>query len=141
MAYTPYYPGGWQSGEEGGTPITPAALNHIENGIANLAPDDIGAPKSLYITNTDTVATIVAKLEAFGVYEQGTFYAEATGASLLTGGKVTASYKGVMSRLDNAGYDLLGAVGSGNTLVAIRINATNNTISVINATQYTGTAI
>jgi hypothetical protein len=33
MAYTPYYPGGWQSGEEGGTPITPAALNNIENGI------------------------------------------------------------------------------------------------------------
>ena len=33
MAYTPYYSGGWQSGEEGGTPITPAALNHIDNGI------------------------------------------------------------------------------------------------------------
>lgn len=33
MAYTPYYPGGWQSGESGGTPITPAALNNIEDGI------------------------------------------------------------------------------------------------------------
>ena len=33
MAYTPYYPGGWQSGESGGTPITPAALNNMENGI------------------------------------------------------------------------------------------------------------
>ena len=33
MAYTPYYPGGWQSGSEGGTPITPPALNNMENGI------------------------------------------------------------------------------------------------------------
>jgi hypothetical protein len=31
--YTPYYSGGWQSGESGGTPITPAALNNMENGI------------------------------------------------------------------------------------------------------------
>lgn len=33
MSYEKYYPGGWQSGESGGTPITPEALNHIENGI------------------------------------------------------------------------------------------------------------
>lgn len=31
--YTPYYSGGWQTGEEGGTPITPAALNNMEDGI------------------------------------------------------------------------------------------------------------
>ncbi len=37
MAYTPYYSGGWQSGEEGDTPITPAALNHMEDGIAAAA--------------------------------------------------------------------------------------------------------
>lgn len=36
MAYTPYYSGGWQSGEQGGTPITPAALNNIESGIGTL---------------------------------------------------------------------------------------------------------
>lgn len=34
MSYTPYYTNGWQSGESGGTPITPAALNHIDSGIA-----------------------------------------------------------------------------------------------------------
>lgn len=38
MAYTPYYPGGWQSGESGGTPITPAALNNMENGIGAVNP-------------------------------------------------------------------------------------------------------
>lgn len=32
--YTPYYGGGWQSGESGGTPITPAALNNMESGIS-----------------------------------------------------------------------------------------------------------
>ena len=42
MSYTPYYPGGWQSGEEGGTPITPAALNNMETGIgAALTPSDV----------------------------------------------------------------------------------------------------
>jgi hypothetical protein len=34
MAYTPYYSGGWQSGEEGNTPITPDALNHMDTGIS-----------------------------------------------------------------------------------------------------------
>lgn len=36
MSYEKYYPGGWQSGESGGTPITPEALNHIENGVKEL---------------------------------------------------------------------------------------------------------
>lgn len=35
MSYTPYYPNGWLSGEAGNTPITPEALNHMEQGIAN----------------------------------------------------------------------------------------------------------
>ena len=34
-SYNPYYSGGWQSGEEGGTPITPDALNHMDDGIAD----------------------------------------------------------------------------------------------------------
>lgn len=33
MSYSPFYTGGWQSGETGGTPITPEALNHMEEGI------------------------------------------------------------------------------------------------------------
>ena len=38
MAYEKYYPGGWKSGESGGTPITPEALNHMEEGIENAVP-------------------------------------------------------------------------------------------------------
>lgn len=39
MSYEKYYPGGWQSGESGGTPITPEALNHMENGIKQAYSD------------------------------------------------------------------------------------------------------
>lgn len=39
MSYEKFYPGGWQSGESGGTPITPEALNHIENGIEQTYSD------------------------------------------------------------------------------------------------------
>ena len=35
MSYSPYYPNGWQTGEAGATPITPASLNYIENGIVD----------------------------------------------------------------------------------------------------------
>jgi len=42
MSYEKYYPGGWQSGEAGATPITPEALNYMEDGIANSAPAGYG---------------------------------------------------------------------------------------------------
>ena len=40
MSYQKNYPNGWQSGEAGGTPITPEAMNNIEYGIANSLPKD-----------------------------------------------------------------------------------------------------
>lgn len=50
--YSPYYGGGWQSGESGGTPITPAALNNMENGIsAALTSADV--VNNLTSTTTD----------------------------------------------------------------------------------------
>ena len=42
MAYTKYYPNGWKNGAAGGTPITPAALNHMEEGIAAALPNTGG---------------------------------------------------------------------------------------------------
>lgn len=42
MSYKPYYENGWKSGEEGGTPITPEALNHMEEGIEQ-AYEDLAA--------------------------------------------------------------------------------------------------
>jgi hypothetical protein len=37
MSYSKYYPSGWQDGESGATPITAAALNHMEDEVANLS--------------------------------------------------------------------------------------------------------
>lgn len=42
MSYEKFYPNGWQSGPTGGTPITPEALNHMEQGIADAAPGGFG---------------------------------------------------------------------------------------------------
>ena len=42
MSYERFYPNGWQSGETGDTPITPEALNHIEEGIMASAPAGYG---------------------------------------------------------------------------------------------------
>ena len=39
MGYEKYYQDGWKSGVEGGTPITPEALNHIEEGIEKTYED------------------------------------------------------------------------------------------------------
>lgn len=46
MSYSKYYPGGWQSGERGGTPITPEALNHMEKGIEDAYKSFIPAVES-----------------------------------------------------------------------------------------------
>lgn len=58
MSYEKFYPGGWQSGESGGTPITPEALNHIENGIkqtySDFAPAGYGlGGNSTYVTDVN----------------------------------------------------------------------------------------
>lgn len=59
MAYTPYYPGGWQSGESGGTPITPAALNNMEAGIQQAtAISDVSSGITSSTTYVDTTATV-----------------------------------------------------------------------------------
>lgn len=37
MSYSEYYTGGWQDGESGATPITAAALNHMEDEIESMS--------------------------------------------------------------------------------------------------------
>ena len=50
MNYSPYYPSGWASGEAGATPITPSALNHMEEGIVNALPKSGGAMTGVLTT-------------------------------------------------------------------------------------------
>ena len=58
MAYTPYYSVGWQSGEQGGTPITPAALNNMEAGIgtANTAVEVSSKIYRINVTSGETAS-------------------------------------------------------------------------------------
>ena len=47
MSYSRYYENGWADGESGGTPITAAAMNHIEDGLV-----DNGTLTQLTVTRT-----------------------------------------------------------------------------------------
>lgn len=70
MSYKPYYTNGWKSGEAGGTPITPEALNHMENGIkqtytdlaakshGNHVPATQTASGKVFLRNDNTWATV-----------------------------------------------------------------------------------
>ena len=66
-SYNPYYSGGWQSGEEGGTPITPDALNHIEDGIAgayDYTEQSTASVSSISFISETTWGQIYAKLKS-----------------------------------------------------------------------------
>lgn len=47
MAYTPYYPDGWNNSETGATPITAEALNHMDNGIKTADENKVGGANIL----------------------------------------------------------------------------------------------
>lgn len=63
MSYEKFYPNGWQSGEAGGTPITPEALNHMEAGIAASAPAGFGYGESMPILNYASKDELLAALD------------------------------------------------------------------------------
>lgn len=60
MSYTPYYPSGWLAGETGGTPIIPAALNNMENGIRTAHPISltVALPNEGWVDNTQTIDVV-----------------------------------------------------------------------------------
>lgn len=103
MGYEKYYPGGWQSGEAGGTPITPEALNHMEAGIENAVPtsrtvngkelteditlsaSDVGAAASSHNQSASTITS-----GTLGVARGGTGKATHTSNAVLTGNGTSA---------------------------------------------------
>ena len=58
-SYNPYYSGGWQSGEEGGTPITPDALNHMDDGIAGAYAYTQQSTASILLTSSDDIDNVL----------------------------------------------------------------------------------
>lgn len=78
MAYTPYYSGGWQSGEEGNTPITPAALNNIEDGISALNTKSLGS----FATLAALGDALTTELQSLGADEhKGILFSMSSAAS------------------------------------------------------------
>ena len=129
MAYTPYYAEGWKSGEDGGTPITPAALNNMEAGIraANGLGDPvavahggtgattpsgarraIAAAHAVELINTDTNwAAIYAKLSGIDVGSAATIRAGNNASGFITNGKITYGFTGVAGRIDAGTFDFI----------------------------------
>lgn len=62
MAYSKYYSNGWQSGEAGGTPITPEALNHMEEGIAAALRSDGIVPVKAGGTGVNSLTKLLTAL-------------------------------------------------------------------------------
>lgn len=102
MGYEKYYPGGWQSGEAGGTPITPEALNHMEEGIESAAENidthkndksnphgvtaaQVGAAASSHNHSTSNITS-----GTLGVARGGTGKATHTSNAVLTGNGTSA---------------------------------------------------
>lgn len=64
MAYTPNHPGGWQDEPSEETPITAAALDHIEDGIvAAAAVADAAQPAGDYATTADLTTGLADKAD------------------------------------------------------------------------------
>lgn len=143
MAYTPYYPGGWQSGEEGGTPITPAALNHIEQGIANLEPGDIGAAQHIKFESTDTTAALIYnKINDFPLQTTVAVYVPGTVMNILTDGKMALAAYGTMTKFDSSGsYRFLLARANGQYLYGFDCTITSSAVTPGTVYQYSGTVI
>lgn len=70
MSYKPYYAGGWQSGESGGTPLTPEALQHFDNGI--ISAHRAGQPQNLAV-NSDFTNPVNQRKAVAGEFAVNTY--------------------------------------------------------------------
>lgn len=106
MAFTPYYPGGWQSGEEGGTPITPDALNHYDDAFNDVYDDmqQSTADKALSIvigSNRTTWADVYENLDKLPTYRAAVFHCDSTPARIISNNNSAisgSSLRGVIAR-------------------------------------------
>lgn len=96
MAYTPYYTGGWQSGEEGNTPITPDALNHMEEGIEN-ANDLDATPTQGSTKAVQSGGVYTAIQQSTAILPDATIAARAGYRNSIGRGKNLGTFTGMMS--------------------------------------------
>lgn len=93
-SYNPYYSGGWQSGEEGGTPITPDALNHMDGGIAgayDYTQQSTANKAQKIFFNVATWADVYSKLSTLEAGETASMLVGTAVVSMMTGGAVSSA--------------------------------------------------
>ena len=165
MSYTRYYTGGWQSGETGKTPITPEALNHMENGIAAASTDFAQAVehstyKGCFYRTVDGVnewvnppMVLETEYRTAERHNGKAVYKKAVSVGTLpaTGSKNTAHK--IYQAMEMVGFDLFVDNGtivqqfpflnvSGGAVAKVHVTDTNIVINVMSdASTYTGVAV
>ena len=147
-SYNPYYSGGWQSGEEGGTPITPDALNHMDDGIAGAYDYTRQSNATLNFSfgiNDDTWGEIYTILSQLTDVNSAFFIAPGVPAGILTNGKLGVAIKGLVNRAAAGVYDFIAFTGYQPQYIWIwRISSFTSgsvTPTVSEVYRFTGTAI
>lgn len=122
-------------------------VESIENGGTNAATiekarENLHVPTVIAFGSTDW-SDINKKMRTINMGAGATFVSSlGTVSSVLTGGKVSSSLKGVMSAVSNTTYDIFAMVGNGSTMVAWRITNPSDSGGTIGTIyRYTGTAI
>ena len=110
MAYTRYYPNGWNNGAAGGTPITPAALNHIEDGILGITPGNLGL--AMEFNGTWTLANMYPTMSKVSVPGSALLWLSPSAAGLLSGGKVADYCTVVASRTNQSNWRFMAFTGA-----------------------------
>lgn len=122
MAYTPYYSGGWQSGETGGTPITPAALNNIESGISaairgtgSISNDTLGSYKNTTTDweNTGITITVPQGHAYIGLLSQGFSSGKPVGIGINASSTLSGNIPGQSNENANGVYSSIVFLTSG----------------------------
>lgn len=155
MAFTPYYPGGWQSGEEGGTPITPAALNHYDDYLETtytqtetdeaIAQSTADEAKSYDITGT-TWADVYSTLSKLSAGRPAVVSINGGTASLMTGGKTSFASTGVAKFVNptNGVYEFMVMSNTSQYIYTWRITgmtSASSTPTISTVYRFSGTAV
>lgn len=130
MAYSKYYSDGWKDNEEGGTPITAAALNNMENGIKH-------CDEQLTENLTKGTPALTHYLQAYGSSAYKALVSDVAKCIIndYKGLSLAGTAQSVKSALDSLNSDKLnsadGLTNKANTATTIPDNADLNTYTTV----------
>jgi hypothetical protein len=153
MAFTPYYSGGWQSGEEGGTPITPDALNHYDDYLettytqtetdAAIAQSTADEAKSYDVTGT-TWADVYSTLSKLAAGRPAVVSIAGGAASLMTGSKTAFACTGIAKVVTSGVYEFMVMSNISQYIYTWRITgltSASSTPTISTVYRFSGTAV